>query len=192
MGLQRSEGVIEMENLLRSYRETLYALHKVKIQADKEKIRLESIEKRTEDQEIELTQAQEYCDKINSFVSNVMYVITYLSKGHSPNPRRGIHRRSREQREVPIDPLKMQSYANPAMCGSPTTLSDGQRFAIEEAMHNLTDREKDCYMLKYGKCYSERQIADMLVIHHTTVREYIKKAEEKIKKNLIDNIFLQM
>lgn len=193
MGLQRSEGVKPMEQLLRSYRETLYALHKVKIEADKEKNRLAAIpiDKRTMDDEMNLTQAQEYCDKINSFVSNVMYVISWLSKGHVPNPRRGIHRRSRVQREVPIDPLKMQSYANPAMTGSPTTLSDGERFAISEAMYNLTDREKECYMMKYGQCYSERQIADTLDIHHTTVREFIKKAEEKIKINLESNLFLQ-
>lgn len=182
-----------MQDLLKSYRETLYDLQKVKIRADEErdKARGEFEKTTTESNKAELDAAQDYCDTINSFISNVMYVITWLSRGHAPNPRRAIHRRSTEQREVLMDPLKMQSYANPAACGSPTTVTDWERFMIDEAMHTLSYREKDCYMLKYGQCFSERQIASMLHITQQAVNKHIQKAEKKIYDSMRNNMFLQ-
>ncbi|MNI23180.1 positive control sigma-like factor [compost metagenome] len=86
-----------MQDLLKSYRETLYELHKVKIGADERRNAFkEAFEKnQTEEAKMNLDEAQDYCDLINSFVSNVLYVITWLSRGHAPSPRRAIHRRSR-------------------------------------------------------------------------------------------------
>lgn len=181
-----------MKKLLESYRETLYKLHKVKIEADQKRNSLnELVEKEpTEENRAELEAAQYYCKTINSFISNVMYVITWLNRGHAPNPRRAIHRRSRQQREVLMDPLKMQSFANPAACGSPTTITDDERFRISEAMHRLTDKERECYMLKYGQCFSENEIARMMKISRPTVQKFVKRAETKINEALRENIFL--
>lgn len=183
-----------MQDLLKSYRETLYQLQKVKIEADKKRDKArESLGKLpTYVTLAELKQAEENCEAINGFISNVMYVITWLSKGHAPGPRRGIHRRSRQQLEVVMDPIKMQSFANPAACGSPTTISGWERFMIDEAMSKLSDRERECYIMKYGHCYSERQIANMLNISQPVVHEYVTKAEKKINENLNNNIFLQI
>lgn len=183
-----------MQDLLKSYRETLYGLQKVKLGADDQRNKLRAIyeQRPTADNKDKLDKAQEYCDTINAFISNVMYVIAWLSRGHAPAPRRGIHRRSRQQREILIDPLKMQSYANPAACGSPTTLSGWDRFMIDEAMRKLSERERDCYIMKYGHCFSERQIASMLNISQPVVHEYVRKAEKKINENLNNNLFLQI
>lgn len=183
-----------MKDLLKSYRETLYALQKVKLEADEKRNELRELyeETPTEKNRYYLDQAQEYCDAINGFISNVMYVIAWLSRGHAPGPRRGIHRRSREQREILMDPLKMQSYANPAACGSPTTISGWERFMIDEAMHSLSDRERECYIMKFGQCFSERQIAGMLDISQQAVNKHIQKAEKKIKESLKSNLFLQI
>lgn len=183
-----------MKDLLKSYRETLYGLQKVKLGADKQRNELRETFDRepTEANKHHLDQAQEYCDAINGFISNVMYVITWLSRGHAPGPRRGIHRRSREQREILMEPLKMQSYANPAACGSPTTISDSERFMLDEAMHSLNDRERECYVMKYGQCFSERQIAGMLNISQQAVNKHIQKAEKKINDSIKSNLFLQI
>jgi len=180
-----------MKDLLKSYRETLYKLREVKIKADEERNKLrEAVEREpTEENQSLLDRAQELCDTVNAFISNVMYVVTWLSKGYAPNPRRAIHRRSRQQREIVMDPLKMQSYANPAACGSPTTITDSERFMLDEAMHKLTDNEKDCYMMKYGQCFSEGEIANTLCISRTTVQKYIERAEAKITETLRNNIF---
>lgn len=181
-----------MQDLLKSYRETLYGLQKVKLGADKQRNELRDVFDRepTEPNKHHLDQAQEYCDAINGFISNVMYVITWLSRGHAPGPRRGIHRRSRQQREILMEPLKMQSYANPAACGSPTTLSDSERFMIDEAMHSLSDRERECYIMKYGQCFSENEIARMLGISRPTVQQFLKRAEAKVNESVRNNIFL--
>jgi DNA-directed RNA polymerase specialized sigma subunit, sigma24 homolog len=181
-----------MQDLLKSYRETLYGLQKVKLGADDQRNKLRAIyeQRPTADNKDELDKAQEYCDTINAFISNVMYVIAWLSRGHAPAPRRGIHRRSRQQREVLIDPLKMQSYANPAACGSPTTLSGWERFAIDEAMNNLSERERECYIMKYGQCFSENEIARFLNVSRPTVQKFLKRAEAKVNENVRNNIFL--
>ncbi|MNI41885.1 positive control sigma-like factor [compost metagenome] len=181
-----------MKELLKSYRETLYELQKVKIGADKERNVLKELAEKepTEENKERYERAQELCDTVNAFISNVVYVIAWLSRGHAPNPRRAIHRRSREQREVLMEPLKMQSYANPAACGSPTTITDSERFMIDEALHTLTKKEKDCYMLKYGQCFSERDIARMLNISQQAVNQNIKRAEAKINDSIRNNIFL--
>lgn len=181
-----------MQDLLKSYRETLYDLQKVKIRADEARNKAREVFEKsaTESNKAELDIAQEYCDTINSFISNVMYVVSWLSRGHAPNPRRAIHRRSRQQREVLMEPLKMQSYANPAACGSPTTITDGERQMIDEAMYKLTEKERECYMLKYGQCFSEYEIARMLNTTRPTVQTLIKRAESKINDSLRENIFL--
>lgn len=183
-----------MKDLLKSYRETLYALQKAKIRADERREELSDIfvNWATYENKAKLDEARENCEAINGFISNVMYVITWLSRGHAPGPRRGIHRRSREQREILMEPLKMQSYANPAACGSPTTITDWERFMIDEAMHKLNDRERECYMMKYGQCFSERQIAGILNISQQAVNKHIQKAEKKINESIKSNLFLQI
>ncbi|MNB81436.1 positive control sigma-like factor [compost metagenome] len=181
-----------MKDLLKSYRETLYGLQKVKIGADKERNVLKELAEKepTEENKARYEKAQEFCDTVNAFISNVMFVVTWLSRGHAPNPRRAIHRRSRQQREVLMDPLKMQSYANPAHCGSPTTITDSERFRIDEAMHKLTEKERECYKMKYGQCFSEKEIANTLGLSRTTVQKHVKRAETKINDSLRNNIFL--
>lgn len=181
-----------MKDLLKSYRETLYGLQKVKLGADKQRNELRETFDRepTEANKHHLDQAQEYCDAINGFISNVMYVITWLSRGHAPGPRRGMHRRSRQQGEILMEPLKMQSYANPAACGSPTTITDWERFMIDEAMRKLTEKERECYVLKYGQCFSEYEIAKMMNLSRTTVQKNIQRAIAKINESLTGNLFL--
>lgn len=181
-----------MQALLKSYRETLYQLRRVKIDADqtRDEIKNKAETDPSEENQRALERAQDFCDTVNAFVSNVLYVVTWLTKGYAPNPRRAIHRRSREQREVLMDPLKMQSYANPGACGSPTTITDSERFMLDEAMYKLTDNERDCYKMKYGQCFTEYEIAEILGISRTTVQKYVERAETKINDTLRNNIFL--
>jgi len=53
------------------------------------------------------------------------------------------------------DPLYMQSYAQPSVCGSPTTLSDHERFQLDDALSTLSEREKQAYTFRYGLCPSD-------------------------------------
>lgn len=159
-----------MKDLLKSYRETRAILQNAKLKAD------------PEDEETVKT--------LGSMLSDVQYAIDWLNRGHPPTPRRGIHRRSREQREILLEPLKMQSYANPAACGSPTTITDSERQRIEEAMYMLTERERECYIMKFGRCFTEHEIAGLLGLSRTAVQTHIKRAEVKISESLSNNLFL--
>lgn len=182
-----------MRDLLKSYRLTRYQLHKVKIKADLKRKELEQKSEVAPDNEeflYMLNEATEECERINWYMNNLNFAIDWLNRGHGKGSRRSIHRRSREQLEIVMDPLKMQSFANPAACGSPTTITDSEREMINEALYLLTPRERECYEMKYCGCYSERQIASALNISQATVHEFIVKAEKKVNESLNNNIFL--
>jgi len=156
-----------LKELLKQYRETRSLLMGYKINAPEEEKEL-----------------------ISGMISDVQYAIDWMNRGHKPDPRRGINRRSRGQRTIPVDPLKIQSYAQPAACGSPTTLSEYERYQIEDALSTLSERERECYIMKYGKCYSIGDIANILNVKRGTIQDYLKKAEEKVKNNIENSLFL--
>lgn len=156
-----------MKDLLRQYREQRSQLMGYKLIAPEE------------EQEL-----------ISGMISDLQYAIDWMNRGHQPDPRRGINRRSRGQRTIPVDPLKMQSYAQPAACGSPTTLSEYERYQIEDALSTLSERERECYVMKYGKCYSLGDIANIMNVKRGTIQGYLKSAEEKVKNNIENSLFL--
>lgn len=157
-----------MEDLLKLYKEARAKLMKAKEQPMDE-----------EDKKL-----------INSMLSDVQYAIDWLHKGHNPGPRRGIHRRSGRQRTVTVDPLHMQSYAQPAACGSPTTLSDHERFQIDDALSTLSERERQAYMLRFGLCFTIGQVALEMDISKSSVQKMLERAIKKIDDNKANSLFL--
>jgi RNA polymerase sigma-70 factor (ECF subfamily) len=139
--------------------------------------------------ETELDAINSHISKLNSMLSDVQLAIEWLHLGHNPGPRRGIHRLSMDQLTIPVDPLRMQSYAQPAACGSPTTLTDSERKQIDDALAVLSPREKQCFTLKHGLCLSLRQIAEELQISRGTAQEYIENAERKLKEPIQVSLF---
>lgn len=157
-----------MEDLLKLYKEARAKLMKAK----------------------ELPMDDENKKLINSMLSDVQFSIDWLHKGHNPEPRRGIHRRSGRQRTVTVDPLHMQSYAQPAACGSPTTLSDHERFQIDDALSTLSEREKQAYILRFGLCFSLRQVALEMGTTKSAVQTMLERSEKKIADNKANSLFL--
>lgn len=156
-----------MDDLLKEYRITRSSLMGAKLNAS------------AEDEQI-----------ISSMLSDVQLAIEWLQKGHDPGPRRGIHRRSGRQRTLTVDPLHMQSYAQPAACGSPTTLTDYERFQIDDALSTLSEREKQAYTLRYGLCFSIGQVALEMEVSRSSIQKMLERAEEKIKNNKANSLFL--
>ncbi|MGN7169287.1 sigma factor-like helix-turn-helix DNA-binding protein [Paenibacillus cellulositrophicus] len=156
-----------VDELLREYRQTRSVLMAARLQADEEDGRL-----------------------MGSMLSDVQLAIDWMEKGHNPGPRRGIHRRSGRQRTITVDPLHMQSYAQPAACGSPTTLSDHERFQIDDALSTLSDREKQAYILRYGLCFSIGQVAQEMVISRSSVQKMLERADQKIADSKASSLFL--
>lgn len=127
---------------------------------------------------------------ISGIISDCEYVIEWLSTGRMPGNKRGIERRAAYQREKLVDPLKMQAYMKNSTAGSPSNLSDSERFVIDAALIMLTERERDCYLMAHGECFSFGQIANLLGISKGSVEEYIERAQRKISEELSSNIFL--
>lgn len=127
---------------------------------------------------------------IGEMMSSTQFAIEWLEKGYHPENRRGIHRRSMQQRTISLDPMWMQSFASPASCGSYTTLSDFERFQIEDALAELTEPERQVYTLHYGLGFSLRQIALEMDRTKSTVQTHLERAEEKIARRKQNSFFL--
>ncbi|WP_084011936.1 sigma factor-like helix-turn-helix DNA-binding protein [Paenibacillus kribbensis] len=127
---------------------------------------------------------------ISGMVSDCEYVIEWLSTGRRPGNKRGIERRAAYQREKLMDPLRMQAYMQQNTAGSPSNISEGQRFQIEEALRRLSDRERECYVMAHGECLSYGYIANLLGISKGSVENYVERAQKKISQDLSSNLFL--
>ncbi|URJ46395.1 sigma factor-like helix-turn-helix DNA-binding protein [Paenibacillus polymyxa] len=127
---------------------------------------------------------------ISGMVSDCEFVEEWLVTGRRPGNKRGIERRAAYQRERPVDPLRMQAYVQRNTAGSPTNLSEGQRFRIEEALRGLSERERECYLMAHGECFSRSAIANMLGISRSSVQSYVESAQKKISEEIKTNLFL--
>ncbi|MDP4095458.1 RNA polymerase subunit sigma-24 [Paenibacillus sp. P96] len=129
-------------------------------------------------------------DMIEEMISDCNYVIEWLHTGRRPGNRRGIERRAAYQREKLMDPVRMQAYVQRSTAGSPSNLSEYQRYQIKDALSVLSPRERECYVLAHGECFSHSAIASMLNISKDSVTEYISRAQKKISHELESSLFL--
>jgi RNA polymerase sigma-70 factor (ECF subfamily) len=127
---------------------------------------------------------------ISGMISDCEFVIEWLSTGRRPGNKRGIERRAAYQREKLVDPLKMQAYVSNARAGSPSNLSEWERFQIEDALSRLSERERECYVMAHGECFSFGEIANMLGLSKGSVEEYVERAQRKISEDLQTSLFL--
>jgi len=127
---------------------------------------------------------------IEGMISDVHLAIEWLHTGRRPGNKRGIERRAGYQREKLMDPLVMQSFVSKSTAGSPSNITDWQRTQIADALIHLSDREKECYVLAHGECFSYSAIADMLNISKGAVETYVQRAQKKISYELQNSLFL--
>lgn len=127
---------------------------------------------------------------ISGMVSDCEYAIEWLSTGRRPGNKRGIERRAGYEREILLDPVRMQAFASRSTAGSPSNLTDDQRVMIEEALRYLSPRQRECYILAHGECFSFGQIANMLGISRSSVQAYVEEAQRRVSEELQSNLFL--
>ncbi|OMD73343.1 RNA polymerase subunit sigma-24 [Paenibacillus odorifer] len=126
---------------------------------------------------------------ISGMVSDCEFAIEWLSTGRRPGNKRGIERRAGYEREILLDPIRMQAFASDSKAGSPANLSDEQRFQLEFALNQLSERERECYTLAHGQCIPHSEIAKMLGITYGSVSEYIQRAQRKISDTVENSLF---
>jgi len=124
---------------------------------------------------------------LSEIISDCEFVEEWMVTGRRPGNKRGIERQSAYRREKLMDPTHMQSFVQPEACGSPSTIGETERERIEEALNTLSTRERECYILSHGHCYSFSEIAKTLKITKSSVQKFITRAQDKISKICIEN-----
>lgn len=127
---------------------------------------------------------------ISGMISDCKYVIEWLNTGRRPGNRRGIERRAGYEREIPVEPSRMQRFGNHAVGSPDCRLSDDQRALLEFALEPLSRRERECYLLIHGEGFAHAVAAEILGISAGSVSEYIQRAQRKIKPLVDEVIFL--
>ncbi len=166
-----------MQDLLQEYKQTRKTLERAR-----EAYR--ASEKVLDDQAIARRQL------LGEMIGDVEYVIEWLETGRRPGNKRGIERLAAYQREKPMDPIRMQAFVAKSTAGSPANLTEWQRQQIEDALCELSERERECYVLAHGECFSHAEIARMLKITKSSVDTHIKRAQQKISDRLMNSLFL--
>ncbi|MBY0011486.1 sigma-70 family RNA polymerase sigma factor [Paenibacillus typhae] len=126
---------------------------------------------------------------ISGMISDCEYTIEWLNTGRRPGNKRGIERRAGYEREVLLDPIRMQAFASDSKAGSPANLTDDQRFQLQYALDQLSERERECYVMAHGECIPHSEIAKMLGISDGTVSEYVQRAQRKISETVEQTLF---
>ncbi|WP_010279826.1 sigma-70 family RNA polymerase sigma factor [Paenibacillus senegalensis] len=160
--VQRTNGEwLSMESLAESYKGTQRMLWNVK-----------------QNQQHEPAQSR----MLSEMAGDCGFVVEWIQAGRMPGNRRGIERRAAYQREKLVDPIHMQAYVQRSAAGSPANLSDGDRARLEQALSMLSDRERECYLLAHGECFSYQEIAELLQVTKGSVSQYIRRAQIKLSK----------
>ncbi|WP_256758691.1 sigma factor-like helix-turn-helix DNA-binding protein [Cohnella sp. WQ 127256] len=130
---------------------------------------------------------------IVEMIASCSYIIEWLDTGRRPGNRRGIERRAGYQREVLMDPAmlpRVTLYSGITESLQPEKEETNEsRFRLEAALHGLTERERSCYMLAHGECYSFAEIASLLNISKSSVGTYMMRAQRKVTDN-VNNILI--
>jgi positive control factor len=166
-----------MQDLLKEYKETRRQLKR-------------AYESRKEGEKVLDNQAITERQLLSEMIGDVEYVIEWLETGRRPGNRRGIERQAAYQRERLMDPVRMQAFAARSTAGSPANLTEWQLHQIEDALCVLSERERECYVLAHGECFTHSQIADMLGITKSSVDTHIKRAQQKISERVMNSLFL--
>jgi positive control factor len=116
---------------------------------------------------------------LQSAADSLKYSIQYLNTGREPGTRRGAHRRSREQREIPFDPYWINNHRVPIVAGEP--VSEEDRELLDDLLDLLTCHERQAFKLVRGQGQSFSETARLLNVSKGTVQNLVERAERKLK-----------
>src|SRR5690625_2933359 len=128
---------------------------------------------------------------INSMINSVTKIIEWLETGRNPYFQQGV------DVEYAYDVTKLSNMdllpdINEQIEREKPELTDEQRQTIIKVFRNLSDRERDCFILYYGAMMSMAEIAKQLGISKGSVQMYLNRAREKSKKLEISQGSVQM
>lgn len=107
------------------------------------------------------------------------WVIDYLETEREPEPRRGIHRRSKNQREVLLGDMDYMALSRKLCCGFKPGVGPERIAKLEKALAALSERERDVFKLVVGERFTLEQTAELLGISKSSVQVYLRRAKQK-------------
>lgn len=113
--------------------------------------------------------------------SDLRRVIKWLETGREPGKRRGVERLAAYQREIPFDPIWIQSYYQDKKLET-NQITESERKRIDQALSVLSPLEREVYLMSRGRGISFSEIAMMIGITRDAVAGKIRQAERKLVK----------
>jgi len=128
---------------------------------------------------------------ISSMLGDVEFALQWLETGRNPKSLKGVERRY----ERPWAPEWLDRYHSPygwSIERETITagLTDDDRFRIEEAMRDLTMRERQCFVMHVVDGMSFGEIARELHLAKGAVQVYVERARQKIEIAKNTSLFL--
>lgn len=119
-------------------------------------------------------------------IRDLEFVIEWLETGRNPDSRRGIDKREvYTMNPQTIDKIKIEK---PEI--EERELSQEEKEMIEDALCQLTKRERDIFIMIRVEMLSYEHVAELLGIKKTTVQTHLERAEKKIEKRKCESLFL--
>lgn len=141
---------------------------------------------------------QEYCrenlsiqdeeDKkvIASMIRDLEYVIEWLETGRNPDSRRGIDKEGVYSTNPQIlDKIKIEQLEM-----EERELTREEKEMIEDALCELTQRERDVFIMIRAEGLTYEHVAELLGVKKSTVQTHLERAEKKIEKRKNESLFL--
>ncbi|MGM0854286.1 MAG: sigma factor-like helix-turn-helix DNA-binding protein [Bacillota bacterium] len=131
---------------------------------------------------------QEKIDKaiISSMITDLEFVIKWLETGRNPDLRRGNDKKGIYSiNPQTLDRIKIQKFDNEFR-----ELTEDERGMIEDAICDLTKREKDAYFMVKVEGLSYKCAAELMGIKKTTLQNHVGRAKKKIEIRKNSSLFL--
>ncbi|GAE32430.1 sigma-70 family RNA polymerase sigma factor [Halalkalibacter hemicellulosilyticus] len=118
---------------------------------------------------------------VGGMVSDLSYSLQWLKRGRRPGNRRGADRRSVYQRTALLD---MDLFPSLQLDEGERSLGDHDKRALVDILWELSNRERQCYILHmcYGMSYAE--VSRELGITRSSVQKFVERAKNKINKKI--------
>jgi len=120
----------------------------------------------------------------NNMISHLKFVIEWLNTGRLPGAKRGYDKRDVYKEMIPALNDTLDALAQETPKPKKTQVSTIDENRIEDALSELTDRERDIFMLSHVHLMTHQEIANLLDIKKTTVDNRIERANKKIRKRI--------
>lgn len=125
---------------------------------------------------------------IGGMIRDMEYAVKWMENGRDPERK---HVDAERTRVYLTDPAVVDAVQydvlNHEVYGE---ISQFDRERIEDALCELTKREKEVYILAKVELLSYGEIAELLVMSKTSVQTYMERAIKKIERRMHESLFL--